>query len=127
LPGPVIIEKINGRFCVLLNKHKKSAARPNPKWQFPGGKMENFDVSLQNTAKREVKEEMGIKIKIIKPLETILVKQTNGSLAILIHYLAKRIGKIKPSKDIAEWSWWPLNKLPKNCAPNIKPIIDKLK
>lgn len=125
--GPVIIEKIDSKLCTLLNKHKKTAERPNPKWQFCGGEMENFDTSLEETAKREVKEEMGIDIEIEKLIDIMLHKKDDGSVVILVHYLAKRIGEVTPGDEIADWRWFPLDELPDDCAPNIRPILEKIK
>jgi len=125
--GPVIIEEIKNKKQILLNKHKKSESHPNPKWQFCGGKMEDFDQSLEETAKREVKEEMGINIKIEKLIDIYLDKKEDGGVAILVHYLAKRIGEVKPDEDIEEWNWFPLDKLPENRQPNVDYIINKIK
>ena len=55
--GPVIVE--NGK--VLLNKEKKD--RGAPLFMFPGGEVENFDMPLEETCRREAKEEMGIDLK----------------------------------------------------------------
>jgi ADP-ribose pyrophosphatase YjhB (NUDIX family) len=125
--GPIIIEEINGQKCALLNKHKPTPEKPNPQWQFCGGTMEDFDVSLEETAKRETREEMGIEIDIENLFEVSLARRNDGSIAVLVHYLAKRIGEIKPGTEIAEWNWFPIDELPENCAPNIKPVIEKLK
>ena len=125
--GSVIIEEIDGKLCTLLNKHKKTDTKPNPQWQFCGGEMENFDQSLEETAKREVKEEMGIEIEIEKLIDVMLHKRDDGSIVILVHYLAKRIGEIKPDEDIIEWKWFDINNLPGNSAPNIKPVIEEYK
>jgi ADP-ribose pyrophosphatase YjhB (NUDIX family) len=114
--GPVIIE--NGK--VLLNKEQKpSGVTP---WMFPGGEVEDFDNSLETACEREVGEEMGIKIKIIKPLKPILLHK-DGKVIILIHYLAERIGEITLGKDTVEYGWHDINNLPKDCAPNVYEII----
>jgi 8-oxo-dGTP pyrophosphatase MutT (NUDIX family) len=86
--GPVIIEKIDGRPCTLLNKHKKTKEKPNPQWQFCGGEMEDFDATLEDTAKREVKEEMGIEIEIEKLLDVMIRRRDDGSLAMMVHFLS---------------------------------------
>lgn len=111
--GPVIIE--NGK--VLLNKHGKDNF-----WKFPGGEVENFNKPLEATAKREVKEEMGIGIEILFPLRPMMIKK-DGKVVILIHWLAKRVGEIKPGKDIREWAWLDMKKLPRDVAPNVKEIV----
>ncbi|MDP3244490.1 MAG: NUDIX domain-containing protein [bacterium] len=114
--GPVIIE--NGK--VLLNKHGKDNF-----WKFPGGEVEDFGKSLEAAAKREVKEELGIGIEIMFPLKPIMIKK-DGRVVVLIHWLAKRKGEIKLGKDIREWAWLDIKKLPKDCAPNVKEIVKDL-
>ena len=114
--GPVIVE--NNK--VLLNKHGDDNF-----WKFCGGRVEDFnELSLEEHAKREVKEEMGIEIEIIRPLKPMMV-EVNGKLVILIHYLANRVGEIKPGSDIKEWDWFDIDNLPEDCAPNIKPVIEE--
>jgi 8-oxo-dGTP pyrophosphatase MutT (NUDIX family) len=54
--GPVIVE--DGK--VLLNKHGDTEF-----WKFCGGRVEDFDLDLQEAARREVEEEMGIDIEVI--------------------------------------------------------------
>lgn len=122
--GPIIIE--NGK--VLLNKEKKEDSRITP-WLFPGGEVESFDITLEDACKREVMEEMGIEVEIIRPLKPMLVFRPDHpeKLVILIHYLAKRIGEIKPGKNILEWDWFDINNLPNDCAPNVFEVIREYK
>ena len=117
--GPVIIE--NGK--VLLNREQKLDGETP--WFFPGGEVEDFDQSLEDVCKREVKEEMGIDVEIIKPLRPVML-QKDGRVIILIHYLAKRIGEVKPGENIVEWDWHDINNLPENCAQNVTVIINDL-
>jgi len=116
--GPVIIEDNK----VLLNQHGDTTF-----WKFCGGRVEDFDLDLIETAKREAKEEMGIEIEILDDMPFLLhtIKETPEGKAdvILVHYLAKRIGKVKPGADIREWQWLDINNLPKNLAPNILPTL----
>lgn len=116
--GPVIIE--DGK--VLLNKHGDDAF-----WKFPGGRVEDFDISLEETARREVKEEMGLDVELIRPVKPMLVKLPKDGVVILIHYLARRLNEVKPGPDIREWGWHPINDLPNDLAPNIRPVLDSLK
>ncbi|MDD5693019.1 MAG: NUDIX domain-containing protein [Patescibacteria group bacterium] len=111
--GPVIIENDK----VLLNKHGDDGF-----WKFVGGRVEDYSVSLEETAEREVMEEMGIGVNLIKPLKPMLIELPN-KIVVLIHYLAERRGKIKPGEDILAWDWFDINNLPLDSAPNIKPVI----
>lgn len=116
--GPVIVEND----CVLLSQHGDTAF-----WKFCGGKNQK-DETLQETASRRAKEEMGIKIEILDTTPFLLhtEKETpEGKIdVILVHYLAKRIGEIAPGEDIREWKWIPLSELSKeNLAPNILPTL----
>lgn len=117
--GPVIIE--DGK--VLLNRERK-ADGVTP-WLFPGGEVEDFDISLEDACRREVKEEMGTDVEIISPLRPIMINK-EGSVIILIHFLAKRIGEIKPAENIVEWGWYDIKNLPENCALNVIEILKDL-
>lgn len=123
--GPVIIENDK----VLLNKHGDDNF-----WKFLGGRAENFDFvdinnSLEETCRREVREEMGFDVEIIRPLKPMMVPKPNepGVWIILIHYLAKRLGEIKLGPDIKDAQWFDINNLPPDCAPNINPVIEEYK
>lgn len=117
--GPVIIE--NGK--VLLNREKKDYG--TTPWLFPGGKAEEGETDLEAICRREVKEEMGIEIEIIKPLPTLEAEQ-RGKRYILHHFLAKRIGEIEPGEEVVEWGWHDIENLPEDCAPNVCEIIKNL-
>lgn len=117
--GPVIVEDNK----VLLDQHGDTNF-----WKFCGGKVEDFEHDLLAHASREVMEEMGIKIEFIDPVPFFMhtIKETpEGNIdVILVHFLAKRIGEIKPGNDIREWKWIPLEELKnENLAPNIIPTL----
>ena len=117
--GPVIVE--NNK--VLLNKHGDDNF-----WKFCGGQVEENEVNLKETAKREAKEEMGVEIEILdgNPYILQVEKEIEGRSVsvILAHFLAKRVGEPAPGDDIREWAWLDINDLDKeNLAPNIKPVL----
>lgn len=115
--GPVIVE--NNK--VLLNQHGDTEF-----WKFCGGKLEHNE-TLVETAQREVKEEMGLEIKILNPEPFFFYTQKQSEEGIkdviLAHYLAEKIGEISPGADIREWQWFEINNLPANLAPNIIPTL----
>jgi len=120
--GPIIIE--NNK--ILLNRENKpDSITP---WMIPGGEMEDFDATLEETCKREVKEEMGIEIEILKPMSPTIVKMREDQrVIILIHYLAKRLTEIAPGLETAEWAWHDINNLPENCTPNVYSVVKEFK
>jgi len=117
--GPVIIE--NNK--VLLDKDEKDDF-----WKFCGGRINEEDNNLKETAKRRVREEMGIDVEILndEPYFFYTEKEKDGNKisVILVHFLAKRVGEINPGEGIKEWRWIGINDLDKeNLAPNVKPVI----
>lgn len=122
--GPVIIE--NGK--LLVNKDDKDDF-----YKLPGGTVEKRD-SLIDACLKESKEEINAEIKIIKPLNPMIIyknPQTSEEMVIvLIHYSAKLLNKdkIKPIPPIKEIKWLDINEIKKgkhNIAPNIKFLIEK--
>ncbi|OGI32767.1 MAG: hypothetical protein A2271_02175 [Candidatus Moranbacteria bacterium RIFOXYA12_FULL_35_19] len=115
--GPVIVE--NNK--ILLDQHGDTTF-----WKFCGGKIQGNE-SLVETAKKRVKEEMGIEIEILneEPFLMHTKKETpEGNLdVILVHFLAKRIGEIIPGEDIRKWDWLDIENLPQDLAPNILPAL----
>lgn len=120
--GPVIIEKEK----VLLIRDKKDDF-----WKFPGGRVEDVDYHeddpLGAACRREVKEEIGLDVEIVRPLPTLIATKSDGTSVELNHFSSKSAGKIFLGSDIREARWHDLDKLPNNCAPNIKPVIDDCK
>lgn len=116
--GPVIIEGDK----VLLD-----ISGEDNFWKFCGGKVKENE-TLEQTAIRRAKEELGIDTKIINNTPFLLhVAKEKGSEkfdVILAHFLADFSGEIKPGEDIREWKWIPLDELEKeNLAPNIIPTL----
>ena len=116
--GPVIIEK--GK--VLLNREQKETGITP--WFFPGGQVENFDITLETSCLRETKEEMGLTVEIIRPLRTLLLRKPDGEgLVILVHFLARRSGEIVKGENVVAYDWFDIKSLPENTAENVKVII----
>tara|TARA_Y100000034_G_C6903071_1_gene418233 strand:- start:3380 stop:3799 length:420 start_codon:yes stop_codon:yes gene_type:complete len=111
--GPIIIE--NGK--VLVDKHGDDEF-----WKFPGGRqMDNLD--FLSNAKMRVKEELGIDVEL-NGEHFVMAFNRKEEFVILVHYLAKRNGEIEMGRDVREFKWLEINNLPKDCAPNIKPVVE---
>jgi ADP-ribose pyrophosphatase YjhB (NUDIX family) len=117
--GPVIVE--DGK--VLLDQHGDTEF-----WKFCGGRV-NENEALLEACERRAKEEMGIDLEILDP-EPFLVfakKETPEGMVdvILVHFLAKRIGEVKPGEIIRKWDRLAISELEKeNLAPNILPALN---
>jgi len=117
--GPVIVE--NNK--VLLNKDTKDSF-----WKFCGGRVEETDSNIKNTAIREVKEEMDLEIEILEetPYFFYTEKEKDGQKisVILVHFLAKRLNEIKIGAETLDYKWVDLNSLEQEeLAPNILPTL----
>ncbi|MCX6749396.1 MAG: NUDIX domain-containing protein [Candidatus Pacearchaeota archaeon] len=122
--GPVIIE--NGK--LLVNKDDKDDF-----YKIPGGRVEEGE-SLEETCIRETKEEINADIKIIKPLNPMIIyknPQTKEEMTIiLMHYSAELLNKneLKPIPPIKEVKWLDINEIKEGkhfIAPNINFLIEK--
>jgi ADP-ribose pyrophosphatase YjhB (NUDIX family) len=104
----------------LLNKHGEKNI-----WKFCGGDIYERKGTLEEWAIRKAREEMGLEVELIKPLKPMVLWEEDETI-ILIHYLARRTSdKIEPADFIKEWKWFEIDKLPDDCAPNIKPVINE--
>ncbi|MFA4942456.1 MAG: NUDIX domain-containing protein [Patescibacteria group bacterium] len=117
--GPVIVEDNK----VLLAQHGDTNF-----WKFCGGRIKDDEASLIETAKRKVSEEMGINIEILnsEPFLMHTIKEMGEEKVdvILVHYLAQRVGEVKPGGDIRKWAWVDISNLEQeDLAPNILPAL----
>lgn len=116
--GPVIVHQGS---VLLVKEQKTDGLSP---WMFPGGEVEDADVSFEATAEREGKEETGLTLHITKPLKSVLLHRGAESVA-LIHFLAKRADDADVIKGpgIMQAVWFDLHNLPPDCAPNVAIVI----
>lgn len=112
--GILILNK-NGE--IFLNKRSKKARNERGKWESPGGDVEMGE-TREEAAKREVKEEFGIDIKILKELKTFDEIIPDGKQ----HWVSTTyVGELKSKKqpEILEpdkcdaIGWFPITALPK--------------
>ena len=97
----------NSKFLILKEELHKGGV-----WDLPGGKIEYGEEPL-DALHREVKEELGLKIKIIKPVGVwYFYSQNNKHQVICNTFLCNIVGsdQIDTSKnpadeDISEYKW----------------------
>jgi len=104
-------------FCgsdILLGKRKSGHNRNT--WQSAGGHLE-FGESFEDCARREIQEEIGIKVKDINQITTtndIFTKDHKHYVTIFMkcNYVSG-IHKNLETEKCSEWRWFPINNLPK--------------
>lgn len=126
--GPVIIQERGGVEKTLLVKHGDKPVN-ELKWKFCGGKILK-GMDLEENAIREAKEEIGVAVRLIKPLKPLIVwneiPETGSGqpeAIILIHYLAAIDDEPVQGDQISALEWFDVNNLPEDCSPNIRPVI----
>jgi len=124
---PVIITNSKGE--ILLGKRSETNSTYPGYWGLPGGIMDKGEKSYE-TAKREIKEELGVKIKIIKKsknvYESLPTKECPTQYINVIYY-AKIIGGLPKAKDeTSEIRWFKPFEIKKmKLAYNHKEILKK--
>ena len=110
---PVIIQ--NSKKEILLGKRANQFFYPNI-WGLPGGLIEVGE-PLKEAAKREIKEELGINIKIIRKSNNIYEdfpkKECNLHLLSIPFYAKITKGKPEPKDETTEVKWFKPPKIKK--------------
>lgn len=100
-------------------------------WGVPGGVMEPGEL-LENTARRETQEETGLLIDQVYLFDVfsgmeLYYRYPNGDQVfnVSVVYIApEAAGAIELNPDEhSQWKYYPLDHLPENISPPIKPIL----
>lgn len=115
---------VNEKKELLLQQRNKSPEKGY--WSIPGGKVEFFE-TIEQAIKREVKEEIGVEIKIISLLgicNHIIVDEQKHwvSPSYLCEIISGEPKIMEPTKHLA-MKWFSLNDLPKNLTITTKDAI----
>jgi 8-oxo-dGTP diphosphatase len=95
-------------------------------WAVPGGRIEDNETA-EECAKREMKEETGLIIDLIKLTGVYSDPMRDPRKVIAVAYLVKRVGgEPKAGDDASEVKWFDLNNLPKLCADHSKIVKDAI-
>ncbi|MEK6959254.1 MAG: NUDIX domain-containing protein [archaeon] len=107
-------EKYNFRVpqkALILHKGKYLTVKRSPTakvypncWDFPGGKLERGENSIDGL-KREVLEETNLNVKILKPI--LVYSEKNTHFVYVVVFECELIGseEIKLSKEHTEYKW----------------------
>ncbi len=93
---------------ILICQRSKEMKLPL-KWEFPGGKIEKGE-SKKECLKREIKEELGLDVEVLDPLEMVVFHYPDFSIS-LYPFLCRIVsGKLKVAEH-AQVKWAFLNEL----------------
>ena len=102
-----ILLKDSNVFCVQRTTNKKEYI--SLKWEFPGGKVEHGEDSIQ-ALKREIHEELHIEIQNIEFLMT--VEHTYPDFHLVMHAYTCKISSGEPVlTEHADMKWLPVDEL----------------
>jgi len=108
---------------VLLGKRKGGLASGT--WALPGGKLD-FDERLEDCAKREIKEEMGMKVdglELISVSNDIMYNEHYVTLGFKAS-IASGNPVLKEPEKCEIWEWFDINNLPKPLFVATRSVIE---
>jgi 8-oxo-dGTP pyrophosphatase MutT (NUDIX family) len=111
-----------GSGCVIIHENQillsKRAVEPyNGFWEIPGGRKE-LEESHEECAVREVREELGLDVKVVRRLGVIEVVQSNELRHVKIFLCEPLPSKIKINHEEVEcYGYFNLEKLPTPMVP----------
>ena len=109
----------------VLIARRTAADRLANKWEFPGGKVEDGETPDACLA-RELKEELGITVRVGALLGESIYHYEHGSIRLLAYRTYWEAGNLEP-KVHAEVAWAPLGELDRfDFAPADIPFVKKL-
>lgn len=101
VPQKAIIRK--GDEYLILKRSPKASTYPNH-WDFPGGRLEHGEDAASGL-EREVFEETGLKINVIRPVQTLTENLSNRYQLFIAYECRILSGEIKLSHEHTEFKW----------------------
>ncbi len=122
--GAIILNE-NKEILLLLRKRHPEAGY----WSIPGGKVELFE-TIEDTIKREVKEELNLETEIIELMGVtnhIVLEEGVHWVAptFLVRILSGQIKNMEPEKH-QDIKWFPVTNLPDNITITTQKAIEYL-
>lgn len=102
-PIPVVCALIVRDGKVLLERHAPSYGHTELFWDIPGGKIEITDTSGVDAVKREIREEMGVEIEVLRTLPRLDISVWADKSWTLTTYECRIVSGEPPLSDELEW------------------------
>ena len=108
---------------VLFIQRAQELARG--KWAFPGGSVKNGDKNVEQTALREIKEEVGLDIKILRLLGVYSTWEYEPNYEISCFVAESEDDKVTPSDEIMDWKWLdPVEGLKRDLTKTVRQALE---
>jgi 8-oxo-dGTP diphosphatase len=112
----------NGKILLVLRGSEPFKGQ----WAVPGGRIEDNETA-EECARREMKEETGLDIEIMRLIGVYSDPKRDPRGIIVAAYLVRRIGgQARGGDDAAEARWFDLGSIPKLCTDHGKIVADAL-
>ena len=97
-------------------------------WVIPGGHVE-YGETVEKAIKREMKEELGVPVKIKKIFGVYSdpKRDPRYHTASVVYLIEKTKGKIRVNREASEFRYFSLNNLPKKIGFDNRKILNDLK
>jgi 8-oxo-dGTP diphosphatase len=125
---PVIVVVTNDEGKILMSQRHEYTNPFHGLWQLPGGGIE-FGEHPKDTALREVREEVGLTVKLLTqhPFVFSYVSPDGDAHTIVLGYIAKHIaGEVDTSKDrnTGDAKWFTFEEIRRiDCVPLVKEVL----
>ncbi len=110
--------------CILLLRRSKRTLQKPGVWEIPGGRLEQGEDPVKGL-ERETKEETGLDIRVIQPLEVRHFTRDDGQTITMIVYLCQANNvSVSLSEEHTEYIWVPVQECKKYLVEFFHSTVD---
>ncbi|MBW2999368.1 NUDIX domain-containing protein [Candidatus Woesearchaeota archaeon] len=115
---------VNDNKLLIIKRSPDEVQKPNI-WEIPGGRLESGEDPFEGI-KRETKEETGIDIEVLHPINIRHYTRDDGQAITMLIFLCKALNNnIKLSKEHTGFEWIPLENCKEKLAHFFYEEVDK--